>query len=191
MLKVSLPTVYNKQKGTSFIEVLIALVILVTGILGAIAMQASAKKGSFDALQRSLASALTQDIVERMRNNDPTALNLYVGTYGDNAEDVPTSRCNGAAALCNTAAEIRANDIFEWSQALRGANTVASGGNETGGLIDVIGCIAFANSVATVTISWEGREATQDGANNNSAEAKNCGTASSSRRQVTLQTIII
>jgi type IV pilus assembly protein PilV len=65
----------------SFIEVLIALVILVTGILGAVAMQATAKKGSLDALQRSIASALTQDILERMRSNDVNELNNYANTY--------------------------------------------------------------------------------------------------------------
>ena len=54
----------------TFIEVLIALVILIMGILGAVAMQATAKKGSFDAMQRSVASALAQDIIERMRGND-------------------------------------------------------------------------------------------------------------------------
>ena len=58
----------------TFIEVLIALVILIMGILGAVAMQATAKKGSFDAMQRSVASALAQDIIERMRGNDATAL---------------------------------------------------------------------------------------------------------------------
>ena len=61
-----------KQKGMTFIEVLIALVIMVTGILGAVAMQATAKKGSFDAMQRSLASSLAQDIIERMRSNNAT-----------------------------------------------------------------------------------------------------------------------
>ena len=64
----------KSQKGMTFIEVLVALLILVTGILGAVAMQATAKKGSFDAMQRSVASALAQDILERMRSNDSTAL---------------------------------------------------------------------------------------------------------------------
>ena len=181
---------YKKQSGMSFIA-LIAMFILVTGVLGAVAMQASAKKGSFDALQRSVASALTQDIVERMRNNDPAALNLYIGTYGANAEGVPASRCNTLAAVCNTPAEIRANDIFEFSQALRGANTTTAAGNRAGGLIDAIGCIAFANSIATITISWQGREATADGASSNSVAAQGCGTAGNARRQITLQTFII
>lgn len=191
MPKVLFSIAAKKQSGMSFIEVLISLFIIVTGILGAIAMQATAKKGSFDALQRSLASALTQDIVERMRNNNPAALNLYVGTYGADAEDEPDSRCDGPAALCNTAAEIRANDVFEWSQALRGSNTLTAGGNSAGGLIDAVGCIAVANNTATITISWQGRETTQDGASNNSDAAQECGAEGNARRQITLQTFII
>ena len=70
----------TQQCGMTFIEVLIALVIMVTGILGAVAMQATAKKGSFDAMQRALASALAQDIIERMRSNDATTLANYAGT---------------------------------------------------------------------------------------------------------------
>ena len=73
----------QRQNGMTFIEVIIAMVILVVGILGAVAMQASAKKGSFDAMQRSIASALAQDILERMRSNNAGALNLYNGlTFG-------------------------------------------------------------------------------------------------------------
>ena len=37
----------KKQSGMTFLEVLIALVILVTGILGAVALQVVAKKSIF------------------------------------------------------------------------------------------------------------------------------------------------
>ncbi|MCI2283138.1 type IV pilus modification protein PilV [Colwellia sp. MSW7] len=67
----------KKQRGMTFIEVLVSLFIMVTGILGAVAMQANAKKGSFDAMQRSLASSLTQDIIERMRSNDFNTIGAY------------------------------------------------------------------------------------------------------------------
>ena len=57
----------RKHQGMTLIEVMVALIILVLGILGAVGMQATAKQGSFDAMQRSIASSLAQDIVERMR----------------------------------------------------------------------------------------------------------------------------
>jgi len=179
-----------KNKGMTFIEVLISLVILVTGILGAAAMQASAKKGSFDAYQRSIASALTQDIIERMRNNDPDFLSLYEGDYGVDPAPVPGVVCNSPGILCNTPAQVTAYDIFEWSQALRGANTM-NNGNRAGGLIDAIGCIAVENQKVTVMVSWQGRVVTKDGAVNNGLVAAECGTAGNSRRQVMIDVFII
>jgi type IV pilus assembly protein PilV len=179
-----------KNKGMSFIEVLIALVILVTGILGAAAMQASAKKASFDAYQRSIASALTQDIIEKMRNNDPGSLSLYEGNYGADAAAVPGVICNSPGVLCTTPAQVRANDIFEWSQALRGANTM-NNGNRAGSLIDAIGCIAVENQKVTVMVSWQGRVATTDGAANNGLVAAECGAEGDSRRQVMIDVFII
>jgi len=166
----------HHQKGMSFIEVLIALVILVTGILGAVAMQATAKKGSLDALQRSVASALSQDILERMRSNDINELNNYANTYGAITPATITA-CYTAGTLCNSTA-LRVEDTLQWQYGLSG-------------LIDGVGCIAVNNNQVTITISWQGRESTQDGATNNIDDAVGCGTADNKRRQVVLQAFII
>ncbi|MDX2368641.1 MAG: type IV pilus modification protein PilV [Colwellia sp.] len=183
-----------KQKGMTFIEVLIALVIMVTGILGAVAMQATAKKGSFDAMQRSLASALAQDMLERMRSNDALPingiLNTYAGTYGAADPGVaPVPACNTPAALCSSA-QMVATDLYQWTQLLRGAN-VTSGGQNVGGLINATGCVTENNNAVTVTVSWQGRTSTQDGAAA-AAFATNaaCGTANDQRRQVHIQAFI-
>jgi len=176
----------KKSQGMTFIEVLIALVILVTGILGAVAMQATAKKGSFDAMQRSLASALAQDILERMRSNLSTSavLSSYEGVYGAAAPTVPAIRCNTAVALC-TPAQMVTNDLYEWTQSLRGGDVTAAGQN-TGGLVGAIGCISETNNAVTITISWQGRTITKDGAKDDSA----CGTANRKRRQIYIEAFI-
>ena len=164
------------QNGMTFIEILIALVVLVTGILGAVAMQATAKKGSMDALQRSVASALTQDILERMRSNDINELGNYANTYLAAAPAALTT-CFTAGTLC-TPAQLRAEDLVQWQQGLFS-------------LIDGVGCIAVNNNLVTITVSWQGRTSTQDGASNNSVAAQGCGSASDSRRQVVLQSFVI
>ena len=179
----------KKSQGMTFIEVLIALVILVTGILGAVAMQATAKKGSFDAMQRSLASALAQDILERMRSNISTTavLSSYEGNYGVPPAPpvpLPAVRCNTAAALCTPAQRV-ANDLYEWSQSLRGGDVTAAGQN-TGGLVGAIGCISETKNAVTITISWQGRTLTKDGAKDNSA----CGAANRKRRQIYIEAFI-
>lgn len=168
----------KNQHGMTFIEVLVALFIIVTGILGAVAMQASAKKASFDAMQRSLASSLVQDIVERMRNNDFTSLNAYAGEYGDGTSPAQVCDQNN---IC-TAAQLAVSDLNEWDRALFGSNVT----NNAGGLNNTTGCITVTNNnQVDVTISWEGREKTSD-----AAIVAGCGDASSKRRQVSVRVFI-
>jgi len=173
-----------KQTGMTFIEVLIALVIMVTGILGAVAMQATAKKGSFDAMQRSLASSLAQDIIERMRSNDATALANYVGTdYGVSLNGVPGKRCKSSGGLC-TVAEMATNDKYEWELALMGAD-VKKGVNNVGGLVDARACVNVNNNAVTVVITWEGR--TKIKSDDYTAD---CSSLKGERRQVSVEAFV-
>lgn len=175
----------RQAQGMTFIEVLVALFIIVTGILGAAAMQASAKKGSFDAMQRSLASALTQDIIERMRSNSASldVLESYEGKYGEEALSVPDVRCLSSVTLCNSA-QMVTNDLYEWTQLIRGAESTVGTGN-TGGLVNARGCILHTNFAVTVVVSWEGKTAIND-----SAKQGGCGASSDKRRQVLVEAFI-
>lgn len=176
----------------TLIEVMVALFILSTGILGAVAMQATAKKGSFDAMQRSMASTLTQNIIERMRGNNAALtspiLDLYNGDYGGSPLSAPTNRCNLPTALC-TPAQLVANDLFEWEQSLIGADS-RFGTIDVGGLNDVTGCINHANRTVTIAISWEGREETADGASDNTLFGQGCGSSTNKRRQIVVNAFI-
>ena len=173
------------SKGMTFIEVLVATFIIVTGILGAALMQATAKKGSFDAMQRSLASALGQDIIERMRSNDASTITLesYEGSYGATALSEPDTRCLSAASLCNST-QMASNDLYEWSQLLRGAEATL-GESNIGGLINARGCIAHNENAVTVVVSWEGKTEIKD-AEKQSA----CGSSNTKRRQILVEAFI-
>ena len=176
----------TKQAGMTFIEVLIALVIMVTGILGAVAMQATAKKGSFDAMQRSLASSLAQDIVERMRSNDSTTLANYAGTnYGVALNGVPGKRCRTSDGLCTTA-EMATNDQYEWEMALMGAD-VKYGTKNAGGLVNARACVNVANNAVTVVITWEGRTKIK---NEDDVSTRDCSLLAGERRQVVVEAFI-
>ncbi|MBO9490149.1 type IV pilus modification protein PilV [Endozoicomonas sp. G2_1] len=178
----------KNSAGFSFIEVLVALVILASGILGAVAMQTTAKKGSFDAMQRSMASALAQDIIERMRNNDIDQLANYAGTYGA-GNFAQGNNCDTPANLCSPV-NIRIRDQYEWEQKLIGSDT-KSGNVNAGGLSSASGCINHNNNAVTVVVSWEGRTEVADGADAGiGAVSSNCGTASGTRRQVIIQAFI-
>jgi len=179
----------STQKGMTFLEVLIALVIMVTGILGAVAMQVTAKQGSFDAMQRSLASSVAQDIIARMRAHAPSlnpnlALNTYARTdYGSALDAVPGNRCAGIVAC--TVAEMVANDMFEWERALMGGDTTL-GVASVGGLVGGRGCITQVGNAYTVVVSWQGRTNTVDAG----AGAGACGISGTKRRQVIVQAFI-
>lgn len=174
-----------KQKGMTFIEVLVALVIMVTGILGAVAMQASAKKGSFDAMQRSLASSLAQDIVERMRGNNSETLALYAvnSPYGSGVITSPPT-CNTGGTLC-TPAQMVTHDLYGWEQSLMGAVAV-NGANNVGGLVGGIGCLTVNGNAVTVVVTWQGKAKTVD-----ANQSANCGTSSNTRRQVVIDAFIL
>jgi type IV pilus assembly protein PilV len=192
----SIKKLQRSQVGMTLIEVLVALVILVTGIFGAVAMQASAKKGSFDAMQRSVASALAQDIIERMRSNDSDTLILesYQGVYGATLNTEPGIRCNSVGALCSNV-QMVANDLYEWEVKIMGAD-VTAGGKNTGGLVGAIGCIDHNRNSVTVVISWQGRVKTADGydatdlSTGAATLANLCGTSGNKRRQVTVEAFV-
>ncbi|WP_199609388.1 type IV pilus modification protein PilV [Flocculibacter collagenilyticus] len=194
--------VRRTQSGFSFVEVLVAFFILATGILGTIAMQATAKKSSFDALQRAIALSLANDMLHRIKAN-PNQIDAYIAS--DNATgdvfDEPTQRCNTLANTC-TPEQIRLNDLHEWEQDLIGANAQTGNDIAVGGLINPTGCIldpstTTLNDVAIV-ISWQGREMLADAGESNEAGgdrnidgAKECGMEDDKRRrQVVIRTVI-
>lgn len=173
------------QKGMTFLEVLIALVIMVTGVLGAVAMQITAKQGSFDAMQRSLASSLAQDIIARVRANSPDNLAAYsADNYGVTLNAEPGLRCAGVDTPC-TPAQMVINDIYEWELALVGGDVTAEEKNR-GGLIGGQGCIFQNGNALTVVVSWQGRNEIKD-----SKKSDGCGTSGKKRRQVVVHAFII
>jgi type IV pilus assembly protein PilV len=139
-------------------------------------------------MQRSLASSLAQDMIERMRSNDSTILESYEGVYGAQNLTAPGNRCNQANSLC-TPAQMVTNDLYEWEQALKGANVQFSGKN-AGGLIGATGCITHTVNQVVIVVTWQGRENIADGAQKNSTLAKACGSASKKRRQVVIDGFI-
>lgn len=180
-----------KQKGFTFVEMLISMAILAGGIVGVVAMQAVAKKGSFDAVQRAMATSLANDIVQRMRVNTTGVTNgSYNGTYTSFSVSSSMNRCQNTGAPC-TSAQIAANDLYEWKMALFGADVTQDAGN-VGGLITPTACISHAAGVVSVVISWMGRTETTDAASSKAEGtlAASCGTASNKRRQVYIDTFI-
>ena len=62
------------QSGFSILEVLIAIIILSIGMLGAVGMQAAAMQANKETRNQTAASTLGRDLAEKMRGNHAVAL---------------------------------------------------------------------------------------------------------------------
>lgn len=79
--QIPAPETARHQKGVGLIEVLVAALILAISILGLIAMQLKAVRISGDSQARVQATAIAQDLIERMTMNDIAMLQGVDG-YG-------------------------------------------------------------------------------------------------------------
>lgn len=118
------------QRGFSLLEVLVSIVILSIALLGLAGMMLSTLKSNHSAYQRSQATWLAYDIIDRMR-----------ATQGGNAYDIAL----GAAAPSGDSLSIVQQDLSDWKRAL-GATLPAGDGS-----VDV----NTATDAVTVIIQWD------------------------------------
>lgn len=148
----------RQQGGFTLVEVMVTVFVVAVGLLAAAALQAVAKKAAFDALQRTTASVLAQDILERIRSNSAEA-DAYAA-QGAELKTAP-SASNCAAAPC-TAAQLVAYDLAQWQRGLAGAAEQIQEGSGTaaaGGLRSPVGCIRKNGPAIDVVIAWRGMTA--------------------------------
>ncbi|PKO84907.1 MAG: type IV pilus modification protein PilV [Betaproteobacteria bacterium HGW-Betaproteobacteria-11] len=162
------PSGNGGQKGFSLIEVLISIVIIAISLLGLAGLQARAMNSEFESYQRSQAVLLANDMVERMRmsrtslgkfkNVSTAAGGGYLGTAGNDSYVVDCASTDaGDVALC------------EWDSLLKGT-AETTGGSKVGAMIGARGCITYDlatelggiadSGVFTVTVAWQGTQAT-------------------------------
>ena len=122
----------RRQSGASQVEVLVAVVVLAIGLLGIAGMQLASLRSNHSAWMRSEATLRAQDIMERMRANQPAAL---AGGY-----DIAV----GASAP--SGATPRDLDLQEWKQNL----TVLPGGDGA-----VARTVGGGRTLFTVTVQWD------------------------------------
>lgn len=180
--------------GFSLLEVMIAAVVLSFGLLGLVAMQVQAKFSSYEARQRTIASWLANDMVERLKVNrgawELQASNTWIVSGGTSS--LPScANENGTMSGCSNA-DLLALDLYYWRQSLLGS--AASGAGST--LRNPTGCIIKgANNGLTVSIFWAGRESSHDGAAAGAVDpaiTASCGIAGLdlTRRQFVLTTTL-
>lgn len=150
----------NQTCGFTLVEVMVAVFVLSVGMLGIAALQVTSKRTNFEAVQRSTATLLAQELLERMRTNSDQ-LTVYTAAGAGRtltlatADGVTATNCTTASCASNTLAMY---DLYEFSEALRGATEV-NGAIATGGLVTPTVCITGAEirpGYVGIAIAWRG-----------------------------------
>lgn len=113
-----------KPAGFSLIEVLISVLVLTLGVIGAAGMQLTALRTSQQSAFQTIALELAAEIADKMRANDSQMKhpdNQYALVDFQSAGNVepaaPATLCYGAGANCS-AEELAQFDIYEWEKRL-------------------------------------------------------------------------
>jgi type IV pilus assembly protein PilV len=90
----------HDQRGVTLLEVLVSILVLSIGLLGYAGLQMISLKNNNSAYQRSQATLLTNDIVDRMRANMPNLASYSVALGSTGAyPDVVSWKLNVETAL--------------------------------------------------------------------------------------------
>ncbi len=123
------PFTIVRQQGFSLLEVLVAVLILAVGVLGALLMQTNALRYSASAADHTQATFIAYDMLDRMRAN-PVDLHRYATSVQPGCTASPSST------------SILATDLADFAHAV---SCLLPGGH---------GGVAIQGQQATVTITW-------------------------------------
>lgn len=115
---------HQKQSGFSLIEVLVAIIILSIGMLGAVGMQAAAMQSNKEARNQATATTFARELAEKMRGNKSIAIqttaknNPYLldtlNTPLDPTFTIATANTNCFLNECSAASAVAAWDVADW-----------------------------------------------------------------------------
>jgi type IV pilus assembly protein PilV len=132
------PAINAVQRGFSLLEVLIALAVFSFGLLGLAALQTVSLRVGHDSYQRTQATMLAYDIVDRMRANPA---GLAAGRYDNIADNANPGTANCVSVSCTTN-ELADFDIRSWHAVIAEK------------LSDGKGTLASSGTTRTITINW-------------------------------------
>ncbi|MDP1900258.1 MAG: type IV pilus modification protein PilV [Rubrivivax sp.] len=124
------------QRGVGLIEVLVSVLIVTVGLLGAVALQATALRNNQGSFERTQTSILTQGIFDAMRAN----------LAGVTANGYNTG---GFVCVAPAAGSLATRDIARWVGNLHAQINPGA-----------CGSIACAANVCTVSVQWDDSRAT-------------------------------
>ncbi|MFC5474693.1 type IV pilus modification protein PilV [Paraherbaspirillum soli] len=138
--------------GFAMLEVLIAVVVLATGMMGIAGMLLLSHKSNSSSYIKQQSVQSAYDIFDRMRANRQAAVN---GNYNvsnlvkSGTPTLPSAPATDCASTACTAAQLVAYDTWHWlakdvAQLPNGSGAVSTAAAATGG-----------NTLVTVTVQWD------------------------------------
>ena len=163
----------NKLKGFSMLEVLVALLVTMLGLLGIAALQVKAQQAEMESYQRAQALIIMSDIVDRINVNrstvscflittNTTAGTPFMGVAGSGHMTTPS--CSASTPAYNSQADAA---ITELDNLLEGAAETLAGADvvNVGAMIGARACISYDASteiggasgtgLITVVVTWQ------------------------------------
>ena len=122
----------RRQRGVSLIEVLVSILVVSLGLLGAVALQATALRNNQGSYERTQTAILTQGIFDAMRAN------LVAGV------DAGSYNTGGLICVAPAAADLATRDLARWITSLHAQIHPGA-----------CGAVACAGRVCTVQVQWD------------------------------------
>lgn len=123
------PATTSAEAGFSLIEVLVAIIILSIGMLGAVGMQAAAMQSNKETRNQSVAASFARELADKMRANHGIAIksaaadNPYLFAEpplkGTATFVAPTENCFTTA--CSNATAVATWDMADWKNRVQNA----------------------------------------------------------------------
>jgi type IV pilus assembly protein PilV len=150
------------QAGFGMIEVLVTLIILLTGLLGLAGLQAQGQRSELESYQRIHALILLQDMESRINANRKVAACYALTT--DATGGTPYLGVSATASPACSSGTIEqqtraTQDMQDWSALLAGAAETSEGGGNIGAMVGARGCVSLidaATQTYLVSVAWQG-----------------------------------
>lgn len=109
---------HHRQRGTSLIEALVALLVLALGVMGMAAVQTRSLTTARSTNLRAVAIRATEDLQDRIQANSdlrhmPALVNPYVTTWGP-----PPATDTDCASMPCAGPQLAAFDLMQWKNEL-------------------------------------------------------------------------
>lgn len=149
-------------RGFGLLEVLVSLLVIGIGLLGAMALMTRGQQAEVESYQRAQALILAEDMASRINANRSAAgcytitTNTSDGTpYAGHGSNAANLSCAGVGTTTTRATADA--DLAAWDELLKGASETLDG-NNAGGLVQARGCILEdpATEEYTIAVVWQG-----------------------------------